>query len=159
MQPIDPNTDFKALQTVAKPISEATPRLSPTYGAKVAELLMRLYAGNPIRPSDSEFKLKVADWTQTLQDIVPEHRLLETFTYARRNRDSNYLLDVSEICAAWNRMRETERHILPPAFQYDYRGTEVCPECHNTGTKLVVKRDPVLQRDYTYGLVCHHEGY
>lgn len=113
-----------------------------------------MYAGNPSRPDDDEFRLMIATWTETLQDLVPEQRLNEVFVYARRNRNSNFQMDVSEVCAAWNQIRESERHAMPRVGQYDYRGTNVCPHCNNTGTRLVVKRDPLMQRDYTYGIPC-----
>lgn len=115
---------------------------------------MKLFAGNPSRPSESEFKLMVAAWTEALQHVVPEHRLAEAVVYARQTRNSSFLMDVSEVCGAWNSIREAERTALPRIGQYDYRGKEVCPQCHNTGTRLVVKRDPILGRDYTYGIPC-----
>jgi len=121
---------------------------------KVAEQLAKLFAGNPSRPDEHEFKLMVAAWTETLQDVVPEYRLADAFVHARRGRNSSFLMDVSEVCGAWVQLRETERHALPRVGQYDYRGREVCPQCHNTGTKLVVKRHPTLGRDYTYGVPC-----
>lgn len=99
----------------------------------------------------------VAAWTQVLQDAVPEHRLAEVFVYARQNRNSTFQMDVSEVCAAWKTIRESERYALPRVGQYDYRGTEVCPKCNGTGTFLFVKRDPVLGRDYTYGKACDHQ--
>lgn len=118
--------------------------------------LMKLFAGNPSRPSEQEFKLMVAAWTEALQDLVPEHRLAEAFVHARQTRNSSFLMDVSEVCGAWNSIREAERYVVPRIGQYDYRGTEVCPKCNGTGTQLFVKRDPVLQRDYTYGKACEH---
>jgi len=115
---------------------------------------MKLFAGNPSRPSETEFKLMVGVWTEAMQGIVPEARIGESFVHARQNRNSSFQMDVSEVCAAWKQIREAERHALPRMGRYDYRGTKVCPDCHNTGTKLIVKRDPELQRDYTYGVPC-----
>lgn len=123
---------------------------------KVSEQLAKMFAGNPSRPEGDEFKLMVATWTEALQNVVPEHRLAETFVYARQNRNSSFLMDVSEVCGAWKSVRESERYAVPRIGQYDYRGTEVCPKCNNTGTKLIVRRDPEMQRDYTYGMVCNH---
>jgi len=124
---------------------------------KVAEQLTKMFAGNPSRPEGAEFELMVATWTEALQDAVPEHRFVEMFIHARRNRNSSFLMDVSEVCATWKSIKETERHALPRIGQYDYRGTQVCPTCNGTGTKLFLKRDPVLGRDYTYGAYCNHE--
>jgi hypothetical protein len=99
----------------------------------------------------------VAVWTEALQDVVPETRIGEAFVYARQNRNSSFLMDVSEVCAAWKTLRESEKHVIPRIGQYDYRGTEVCRHCNGTGTKLTVKRHPVLGRDYTYGELCKHD--
>lgn len=131
-------------------------RLSMSYGHRVAEELTKLFAGNPSRPSENEFRLMVAAWTQVLQDVVPEYRLAEAFVHARRNRNSTFAIDVSEICAAWQQIREAERNALPRLGQYDFRGTNVCPTCNGTGTKLVVKRDNTLGRDYTFATHCSH---
>lgn len=124
-----------------------------SYAAEVVEQLTRYFAGNPAKPVDDEFDLMVEAWTLTLQDTVPEHRLSESISEARRSRNSNFILDVSEVCAAWQRIKAAERS-TPAIGTYDWRGKEVCPHCHNTGTKLVVKRDPVSGRDYTYGMPC-----
>jgi hypothetical protein len=115
-----------------------------------------MFAGNPSRPDENEFALMVATWTEALQNVVPEHRLAEIFVYARQNRNSSFLMDVSEVCAAWKSIKESERHALPRIGQYDYRGTQVCRSCNSTGTKLVSKRHAVLGRDYTYGIPCDH---
>jgi hypothetical protein len=117
--------------------------------------LNRYFAGNPARPVDDEFDLMVETWTLTLQDVVPEHRLAECVTSARRERNSNFTLDVSEVCHAWQRIKAAERAV-PPVGTYDWKSKEVCPKCNNTGTQLFVKRDPILGRDYTYGEKCEH---
>ena len=153
MQRIDPAA-IRRLLNDGTPTSEGTPPLSPSYGAAVAEQLMKLFAGNPTRPSETEFKLMVATWTEALQDVVPERRLAEAFVHARQTRNSSFLMDVSEVCGAWTSIRNAERNALPRIGRYDYRGKSVCPDCNNTGTKLIVKRDPILQRDYTYGVPC-----
>jgi hypothetical protein len=116
--------------------------------------LNRYFAGNPARPVEDDFDLMVEEWTLTLQDAVPEHRLAEAITLARQSRTSNFVLDVSEVCSAWQKIKAAERNNAPRVGQYDYRGKEVCPRCNNTGTRLIVKRDPLLQRDYTYGVPC-----
>lgn len=92
-----------------------------------------------------------------MQHVVPEHRFAEVFVHARQNRNSSFVMDVSEVCATWKTIKETERHALPRIGQHDYRGTQVCLACNGTGTKLFVKRHPVLGRDYTYGAPCYHE--
>lgn len=115
---------------------------------------MKLFAGNPSRPSESEFKLMVGAWTETLQNAVPEYRLAEAFVFARQHRNSSFQLDVSEVCAAWLQIRDAEKR-LPPVGSYDWdRARKVCPDCHNTGTKPIVRRDEQLGRDYTYGVPC-----
>lgn len=118
-----------------------------------------MFAGNPIRPDgeSEEWRVMVATWTEALQGQIPEYRFVEIFIETRRNRNSNFLMDVSEVCATWNRIREAERFALPRVGQYDFRGTNICPTCKNTGTRLFEKRDNVLGRDYTYGAPCHHE--
>lgn len=96
----------------------------------------------------------VATWTEALQDVVPEYRVADAFVHARQHRNSTYLLDVSEVCAAWKVIHEAEKR-MPPVGSYEWsRAREVCPDCNNTGTKLVVKRDTQLGRDYTYGTPC-----
>lgn len=153
MERIKPQA-IRRLLKEGSPISEDTRRLSPSYGARVAEQLMKLFAGNPARPSESEFKLMVGAWTETLQDAVPEYRLGDAFVTARQTRNSNFQMDVSEVCAAWTVIREAERSI-PPTGSYEWdRARKVCPDCNNTGTKLIVKRDAQLGRDYTYGVPC-----
>lgn len=115
-----------------------------------------MFAGNPSRPEGAEFELMVATWTEAVQDVVPEARFAEVFVHARRNRNSNFQMDVSEVCAAWKQLRETERQALPRIGQYDYRGSTVCPKCSGTGTELFIKRHTILGRDYTYGKACAH---
>lgn len=153
MERVNPEA-IRRLLNDGNPISEDTQRLSPSYGARVAEELMKLFAGNPSRPSESEFKLMVGAWTETLQDAVPEYRLGDAFVHARRTRNSNFQLDVSEVCNAWKTIREAERSI-PATGSYEWsRAREVCADCNNTGSKLMVKRHPVLGRDYTYSVPC-----
>lgn len=115
--------------------------------------LDRYFAGNPARPVDDEFDLMAEAWTLTLQDLVPERRLGEAISHARQSRNSNFVLDVSEVCSAWQRIKGAERSV-PPVGTYDWRSRNVCPRCLNTGTRLIVRRDPLLQRDYTYGEAC-----
>lgn len=115
--------------------------------------LNRYFAGNPARPVDDELDMMVEAWTLTLQDAVPEHRLAEAIAEARRTRNSNFTLDVSEVCTAWQRLKAAERAV-PPVGTFDWRARDVCPSCHNTGTKLIIKRDPMLGRDYTYVVPC-----
>ena len=117
------------------------------------EQLNKYFAGNPARPIDEDFDLMVVAWTETLQDLVPEHRLSECIATARRERNTNFTLDVSEVCFAWQRIKAAERAV-PPVGTYDWRAKEVCPHCLNAGTKLVVKRDSITGRDYTYGMPC-----
>jgi hypothetical protein len=115
---------------------------------------MKLFAGNPSRPSESEFKLMVGAWTETLQDAVPEYRLGDAFVHARQNRNSNFILDVSEVCAAWKVIKEAEKSI-PATGSYEWsRAREVCPKCFNTGYRQTIRRDPVLGRDYVYSVPC-----
>jgi hypothetical protein len=141
-------------------LNEGTPQPSghanvrPSYAASVMNQLNRYFAGNPARPVEDEFDLMVEAWTLTLQDLVPEHRLAECIASARRERTSTFTLDVSEVCVAWQRIKVAERESMPRIGRYDFRGKEVCPHCNNTGTRLIVKRDPFLQRDYTYGVPC-----
>lgn len=157
MEPINPEA-IKRLLSEGQPVSEECSRLSKSYAAKVAEQLTKMFAGNPARPDgeSEEWRVMVATWTEALQGKVPEHRFVEIFIETRRNRNSNFLMDVSEVCATWDKTRESERHSVPRIGRYDYRGTTICEHCNGTGTKLFVKRDPVLGRDYTYGAPCCH---
>lgn len=153
MDRINP-TAIRRLLNEGSPISEDTHRLSPSYGAKVAEQLMKLFAGNPSRPSESEFKLMVGAWTETLQDVVPEYRLGDAFVHARQNRNSSFVMDVSEVCNAWKVIKEAEKSI-PATGSYEWsRAREVCPDCNNTGYRQTIRRDPVLGRDYVYSVPC-----
>lgn len=159
MEPINP-TAIKRLLNDGQPVSEECSRLSKSYAEKVAEQLTKMFAGNPARPDgeSEEWRVMVATWTEAVQGKIPEHRFVEMFIHARRNRNSNFPMDVSEVCAAWDKTRESERYSTPRIGQYDYRGTNICPSCHSTGTRLFEKRDPVLGRDYTYGKACQHEA-
>lgn len=156
MDRINPDKIRQLLNEGTQKPSEST-NVSESYAAAVMDQLNRYFAGNPARPIGEEFDVMVETWTITLQDVVPESRFPEVFKYARANRSSNFIMDVSEVCGAWRTVRESERQNLPRIGQYDYRGTSVCPKCNGTGTKPFVKRDPVLGRDYTYGAHCNHE--
>lgn len=114
---------------------------------------MKSRAGTSQQLGDEEFQYTLASWLEVLFGHVPEHRLNETYVHASRTRNSTFPLTQYEMCEAWNQIRAAER-TMPPVGTYEYRGRKVCPDCHNTGTKLVVKRDPILGRDYTYGLPC-----
>jgi hypothetical protein len=113
------------------------------------------FAGNPARPVDEEFDLMVESWTLTLQDAVPEYRLPEVFVHVRRNRVNTFVLDVSEICGAWQQMKAAERALRPT--QKPTYATEVCKDCNGTGTKLVKRMDRELGREYVYGEACNHQ--
>lgn len=120
----------------------------------MADQLTKYFAGSPSKPGDREFLLMVQEWTRVLQDKVPEYRLGDAFVQARQTRNSTFQLDVSEVCAAWNVIREAERY-TPPVGSYEWsRAREVCADCNGTGTVLFVKRDPILMRDYTYAKYC-----
>jgi len=115
---------------------------------------MGYFAGNPAKPGDREFELMVAEWTRVLQDAIPEYRLGDAFVHARQNRNSNFQMDVSEVCAAWNVIRDAERS-MPACGSYEWsRARQVCHDCNNTGTKLIVKRDAQLGRDYVHSVPC-----
>ena len=139
MQPIA-DLISKALEKNEPTTLPVSSTWSRTYIEKVSKILLRLFAGSPTRPKDAEFKLMVVAWTETLCGVVPEHRLEEAFLYARRGRDSNYLMDPSEVCAAWREMRESAR-FARPADQYDpFASKEVCERCFGTGS--IVSQGP-----------------
>lgn len=149
-----PNPEhIRRLLNEGTPQPSATANVRPSYAASVMDQLNRYFAGNPARPVEDEFDLMVDAWTLTLQDTVPEHRLAEAIANARQSRNSNFVLDVSEVCSAWQRIKAAERAV-PSIGTYDWRARDVCPHCNNTGTRLIVKRDPVLGRDYTNGVPC-----
>jgi hypothetical protein len=77
------------------------------------------------------------------------------FVHVRRNRTTNFQVDVSEICAAWRQMKEAERALRPT--QKPTYATEVCKDCNGTGTKLVKRMDRELGREYVYGEACNHQ--
>lgn len=145
---------IQALLNEGSPLSTDTSRLSPSYGAAVAEQLAKYFAGNPAKPGDAEFRLMVATWTETLQDVVPEYRLADVFVWVRRNRSTTFQIDVSEICSAWKQMKEAERSLPPP--NQSVWAKDVCKDCNGTGTKLVKRMDFQLGREYTYGEYCDH---
>jgi hypothetical protein len=150
MERINPQAIKRLLKEDSKDVS----RLSMSYGAQVSEQITKMFAGNPAAPEGDEFRLMVASWTEALQDVVPEYRLNDAFIYARQHRNSTFPMDVSEVCAAWKAIKDAERSI-PPTGSYEWgRARKVCPDCNNTGTKLIVKRDEQLGRDYTYGVPC-----
>ena len=161
-EPEETETEMEQInpERIKQLLNEGTPQPSgranvrTSYAASVMNELNRYFAGNPSRPVDEELDLMVEAWTLTLQDLVPERRLAECIASARRERSSTFTLDVSEVCGAWQRIKTAEREAMPRVGQYDFRGKEVCPHCNNTGTRLMVKRDPLLQRDYTYGVSC-----
>ena len=123
----------------------------------MGEILAKSRSGITQQLSDEEFNFTLAAWVEVLFGHVPEARLNDVYIHASRNRNSTFPLTQFELCEAWNLIREAERHAMPRVGQYDYRGTEVCPKCNGTGTKLIVKRDPLLGRDYTYGMFCNHQ--
>src|SRR5687768_16640935 len=126
MQPVSPENIKRLLNEETTP-SNGTANVRPSYAASVMDQLNRYFAGNPARPVDDELDLMVESWTLTLQDSVPEYRLAEAIAEARRSRNSNFTLDVSEVCAAWQRIKTAEREAMPRVGKYDYRGKEVCP--------------------------------
>ena len=123
----------------------------------MGEILAKSRSGITQQLTDEEFQFTLAAWVEVLEGHVPEHRLNDAYIHASRTRNSTFPLTQFEICEAWNQVRAAEKNNMPRVGQYDYRGTEVCPKCNGTGTQLFVKRDPVMQRDYTYGKACHHD--
>jgi hypothetical protein len=152
----DPAIIKRLLNAETLPRSE-TSNVRASYAAEVTEQLTMYFAGNPAKPIDEEFDLMVDAWTLTLQDAVPERRLGESIAEARRTRNSSFMLDVSEVCTAWQRLKGAERSV-PPVGTYDWRAKNICPHCNGTGTRPVIKRDSILGRDYTYGTSCPHES-
>lgn len=113
-------------------------------------------AGSASQLEGEEFKFVVGQWTETLAGFVPESRLNDCYLHAARNRNSNFPMSATDVCSAWNLIQAAERS-MPAIGTYDWdRAREVCAKCNNTGTTLVVKRDEVLGRDYTYGKACFH---
>lgn len=129
-------------------------QLPRSYAAKVSEILEKTRAGSPSQLLDEEFKFVVGTWVEAFAGIIPEHRLNDCYLHAARTRDSSFPMSVTDMCAAWNQIQAAERS-MPAIGTHDWdRAREVCPRCNNTGTELVVKRDPILMRDYTYGRPC-----
>ena len=120
----------------------------------MGEILAKSRSGIAQQLNDEEFQFTVGAWVEVLFGHVPEHRLNDVYVHASRNRNSSFPLTQFELCDAWNQMHDAERRSMPRVGQYDFRGENVCPDCLNTGTRLVVKRHPILQRDYTYGIPC-----
>ncbi len=143
---------IKRLLNEGQPDLETGSRLSRSYGLKVSEQLTKMFAGNPASPEAEEFRLMIASWTETLQDVVPEYRLNDAFLHARRNRNSNFVMDVSEVCNAWNLIKQAEKSAIG---RYELSSArEVCPFCNNTGYRVAVRRDPVLGLDYACSIPC-----
>lgn len=155
MEPIRKITNFDGLQQQSE-ITRSLPETahgSRSYAAAVGEILTKSRAGIAQQLSDEEFDFTVDSWVEVLYGHVPEARLNDAYVHASRTRSSTFPLTQYELCDAWNQIRTAERN-APPIGTYDYRGREVCPDCNDTGTKLIVKRDLVLGRDYTYGVPC-----
>lgn len=143
---------IRALLNEGTPQSVDGSKLSLSYKAVVTAQLTNYFAGKPSQPGDEEFDLMVEDWTQILQDAVPEYRLAEVFVNVRRNRTSTFALEPAEISAEWVRMKQAEKALRPaqaPVFAKD-----VCPNCNGTGTRLRKRVDVQLGREYTYGEAC-----
>ena len=155
MEPISKITSFDGLQPQKETdrSSHGTAHGSNSYAAAVADILTKSRAGIAQQLSDEEFDFTVDSWVEVMYGHVPEARLNDTYLHASRNRNSTFPLTQYEMCEAWNQIKSAER-AMPPIGTFDYRGREVCPHCNNTGTRLIVKRDPVLGRDYTYGVPC-----
>jgi hypothetical protein len=126
------------------------------YLKKVSALLQKVYAGRLVKPSKDDHESLTAVWTQALMGLVPEARLDECYVQAVRSRKSTHPVDVSEMCAAWAVIEKADK-TMPPIGTYDWsRSRAVCAKCNGTGTELIVKRHPILGRDYTYGRECKH---
>lgn len=157
MEPIRKITNFDGLQQQSETTnsSSGTSLASSSYAAKVGEILTKSRVGTAQQLIDDEFDYTLQTWLEVLYGHVPEARLNDAYVHASRTRNSTFPLTQFELCEAWNQIRAAERAV-PPIGTYDWRGEKVCPHCNGTGTKLVVKRDSVLQRDYTYGEPCNH---
>lgn len=115
---------------------------------------MKSRSGISQQLSDDEFQFTLAAWVEVLYGHVPEAKLNDAYIHASRTRNSTFPLTQFELCEAWNQIKAAERSI-PPVGSYEWsRAREVCPDCNNTGTRLVVKRHPVLGRDYSYAIPC-----
>src|SRR5690242_12126543 len=112
MEQVKPE-QIKRLLNEGTPQSSGIVTVRASYAASVTDQLNLYFAGNPVRPVDDDFDLMVESWTLTLQDLVPEHRLPEVFIHARQNHATTFVLDVSEICSAWNQMKTAERALRP----------------------------------------------
>src|SRR5689334_9829244 len=131
MEQVSPQA-IRRLLNEENPLSTDNSRLSPSYGAVVAEQLTKYFAGNPSKPIGDEFRTMIGTWTETLQDVVPEYRLAECFVYVRQHRTTTFQIQPEEICAAWEAMKQAERALRPtqaPVFAKD-----VCRQCNGTGT-------------------------
>lgn len=148
---------IRQLLNEGTPVSTDASRLSPSYEAEVKEQLTKYFAGKQAQPGDDEFDLMVADWTTILQDVVPEYRLAEVFVNVRRTRTTTFSLEPSEICGAWQQMKDAEKVLRPTKVSAFAKN--VCPDCNGTGTKLVKKTDFDLGREYVDGQACKHENF
>lgn len=141
-------------QTKTQISSPETSPWSKSYAARVGEILTKSRSGIAQQLSDEEFQFTVAAWVEVLDGHIPEARLNDTYVHASRNRNSTFPLTQFEMCEAWNQIKSAERSI-PAVGSYEWdRARKVCPDCNNTGTKLIVKRDVQLGRDYTFGVPC-----
>lgn len=111
-------------------------------------------AGLPSQVVGDEFKFLIGQWVEILGSVVPEHRLHDCYLHSARTRDTSFPMTATDMCTAWKQIREAERS-MPPIGSYEWsRAREVCPMCNNTGSRLFVKRDAQLGRDYTYSAPC-----
>lgn len=133
---------------------ETAPELR-SYAARVGEILTKSRSGINQQLSDEEFDFTVAAWVEVLYGHVPEARLNEVYVHASRNRNSTFPLTQFELCETWNQIKNAERTALPPVGTYEWsRARQACPDCNNTGYRQIVKRHPVLGRDYVYAVPC-----
>ena len=132
---------------------EQTLRWSRSYAARVAEIITKARAGTHQQLDCDEMQLAVASWLEVLENYVPETRLNDCYVKAIQTRSSNFPLGASELCTAWNSIREAEMHSTPHRDMSKQLAGDVCQSCWGTGYEII-KRGK-----FNYAKSCEHREY
>lgn len=112
-----------------------TSNLSRSYAATLGEIITKSNIGRQQFTPD-ETRIAIGVWYEVLFGVVPEHRLNDCYLHAIRNRQNTFGLAPTELCMAWNEIRQSEMHRQNPVKRLTHG---FCEKCNNTGTEIVRK--------------------
>jgi hypothetical protein len=155
MEPIRKITDFDGLMPQSGTQTDSTEisNLSKSYAATLGEIITKSNIGRQQLTRD-QTQIAIGVWYEALYGFIPEHRLNHCYVHAVRTRNNTFEMQPSELAASWTEIRAGEMYKRTPENRQLSHG--FCDKCNNTGTKQVVKYDPVLKREYTYAAACGH---